>query len=201
MPTKGFKLITRNQTRDFQKRRVYGWAQDYVLSVDHSCLDIIACQRIVEDVLRCYGIKRTLPIKTFVAKKMRGIYKPDFTIKLTDKGKMRPIVLHEVAHALTRFYYGYSVPSHGKEFMGFFMILLNKWSRIPMSELKRTATLEQIEFVDPKYMMKPKSVMRPREQLRNEYEVKALPNFIPENVQFHLIPGKYGGYKGQFFKF
>jgi hypothetical protein len=189
-------MITKQMRRDFQKSKVYAWANNYVLPIDHESLDIVTCQLIADDVLRCYKINRKLPVTTIVSKTMRGVYKERFTIQLQDKGKIRPIVLHEIAHAITRYYYGYSVPSHGKEFVSFFMILLNKWCRVPMSELKRTAELCDVQYIDTKLMRKPNSRMRPREFLRKSKAVVKLPKKVAPNMLYHIIPGRYGGYSG-----
>ena len=191
-------MITKKMRRDTQKQKVYKWQNNYIDSVDHEALDIVTCQLLANDVLRCYKINREIKVFSSISKKRAGQYRVNFDISLSDYGKIRPIVLHEIAHAITRIYYGYSVPSHGKEFVGFLMILLNKWNRISIKELKRTADLCKVDYVDPKYMIKPKSKIRPKKYLRSKYIFESLPTYIPENERFYLIPGKKGGYDGYY---
>ena len=190
--------------RDFQRSKVYRWAHNYVWPMDYEYLDLKQCENLIVDVLRVFNFNNTeLTLKPMVANRKYGSFNlGNRVIKISQHGQIRPVVLHEVAHFLNHYYYGRTVPAHGKEFVGFYMSLLNKWSRIPISELQRTAEINKVQYINPKLMPKLRSKLnlKPKNSLKNKYIVTKLAKYIPENGIFKLMPGKYSGYQIQYYE-
>jgi hypothetical protein len=152
---------------DIQAGLVYDWGSNYIEKFDTKFLDINTCNLICQDVYRSFGIReKSIPEIIPTYRENSSYFRPaENKIYIDEEQRFRPILLHEIAHGLIFHYFGLRKVAHGKEFVGFYMLLLHKWSKIPLNELIRTAKLNNVEYVFKKY---PKSNYRAKPSLTNQ---------------------------------
>lgn len=186
-------MIDRKSIKDRQKSKVYRWENKYIASMDYEHFDLSKSQSLVDDIFNGYHIKKKLKVVNSQTQRRCVYIGSKFEIRLAEWGKCRPTILHEISHTLTRYYYGYTVPSHGKEFVGFLMYLLNIYSRIPVKEMVTTAESMGVEFVHPSEIDRMSKKFKPDNKLRSNYTIINLPR-VPENAYVVMEKAKYGGF-------
>lgn len=159
------KIKTRS-SRDTQRSKVYRWERRWVLGWDGPEMTLDECRALVERVLKAFG-GRSFP-RIADGRGTRIARGSRYRISLPRWARRRPIVLHEVAHALLprgiSMLGGFGViPGHGPEFVRLFIELLVRYNGEDRRELCRLARKESLK-VGPKIpvIMLAKSCNRPR---------------------------------------
>jgi hypothetical protein len=177
---------------DFQADKVYDWGNNYIVKWDTQFLDLNTCNLISRDVFDAFN-RKYCPQVVLSNHENCCFYIHDLRrIEMCESMRFRPILLHELSHGLVAYYYGHSTPAHGKEFMGFFMLLLNRWCKIPLSDMKQTADLNGIEYL---FKYRPKKGFRVKRSLINptKKEIKLTKRKMPGLALCQ--PLSTGGYK------
>lgn len=151
--------------KDTQREQVYFWQKIYIDMTDRQFLDLNSCQLIVNDMHQCFGIHKAPEVRATHSKCKSWYHGSDYRINIKETHRYRTVLAHEASHSIARYFYGYTIESHGPEFMGILMVLLNRWCKIPMADLRRTTKWAAADFkIDYDFYGMPAA---PRTALRN----------------------------------
>jgi hypothetical protein len=183
---------------DIQALATYDWTYNYTLKIDQEFLDMNTCKLICKDIYKAFGIPfKNMPKIIPDFDSYASYYYPAKNlITLEEEMRFRPFLLHEIAHSLVHHFYGGSKPNHGPHFMGLYLIILNKWCKVPMSELIRTVKLNNIEY---KFARHPRKGFRAKPSLTNKInsEIK-LPKIKFSGIRVRE-PNPKGGYQLKYY--
>lgn len=131
--------------RDYQKSKVYAWEWDAFRSKDVSKIPHANAQGLIDYIWTQEGLvypprleKLHQRVTSYAGKANRNnIWLPDHTTN--------SVLIHEIAHSMTCHSEGES-DGHGKDYVGVFMKLLEKYMKIPMPLMMYTAQKHNVEF-------------------------------------------------------
>lgn len=84
----------------------------------------------------------------------------DHSITLRRRHRNLNTAIHEAAHAITDWILGpFSTKAHGKEWLGVFMVLLEKFKLSPRSALVASATADRLKF-EPFERVNPRAIRK-----------------------------------------
>ena len=193
------------KVRDSQRKKVYRWQNYYLFNCDTEHLALNTCNFIAENIFNAFGFNNKIPPILHSNSLKRCYFSSNKNIiRLMEEGRNRIILTHELAHALNR-KLNYklfknkdkNIMSHGPEFIGIWMLLLNKWCNIPIKDLCRTADYEGV-----KYILYPNIKLKTIPQKKLCTSGHKNKNFLvikkrPSNKQIfmqNLYPGGYANY-------
>jgi hypothetical protein len=179
---------------DPQRHLVYRWSGLYLINTDTEHLPINTCNFLTEDIFTKFGMKKIPQVIHSIGQKANFYYPKTNIIKLIEPSRNRIVLTHEIAHALKRRIYKKRGTSHGPEYIGIWMFLLNKWCNIPIKDLCRTADYEGVEYIPFNFKLK----TRPSKALctlGNKNTNCLISKKIPTAAKVYrqdLYPGGYG---------
>jgi len=129
--------------RDQQRQKLYTWQRQFGNGLT---LELKECQKLINRISKHY--KTHAPQVTDGRGRRSACYCPgSHTIKLPRWARNERVVIHEIAHcvadAIAR---PKTIADHGREFVGVYMYLLNKYMGIPVKELAQSANKVNLDF-------------------------------------------------------
>lgn len=133
--------------RDSQRGKVYAWERHFHATGRDYEMTLKECQALVNKVAKFYSVRA--PKVTDGRGRRSAYWYNSWEIALPRWSRQPVIILHELAHMITGnlIIWGKRVASHGPEFVGVEMYLLNKYLKISVSELCRQANDSGIDFI------------------------------------------------------
>jgi len=130
------------QARDNQRSKVYKWEREVIPDFYTNKIPLEDCTKFVVKV--CKDIKFTSPIVTD-GRGRKGACAFGNRICLPAYARTRPIVLHELAHIITKQRFS-EIAGHGPEFVRCYMWLLQKYCKQSLRHLQVTATKSRVKY-------------------------------------------------------
>lgn len=138
---------------DPQQQRAYDWEGDFTDWVKGR----ISRTEMRETIAKCCGIYRVpVPYILFVTKnrrrgrKLTSFYEPDrHRIIIRPRHLQKNTAVHEAAHAVVDWLLGPHLPAHGREWVGVFMVLLERMKIAPRCALVAHAHTKRLQFCPP----------------------------------------------------
>ncbi len=135
--------------RDSQKDKVYTWEQRFYRGdanfYDMTDQDITDLVRQIE---YDYPVAKRPVELTFHDK--GGCYQRSFSkVNIAEWGRSRCTIVHEMAHWIVSNHFDRCVPGHGKEYVGIFMLLLERYCGSCLTDMINHAVDQNVKFVFP----------------------------------------------------
>lgn len=190
-----------NKEKDYQQDLVLEFMYNYIFPCDEKYINIIVCENICKEIItKIYNIKAypsVINLQDPMANK--SFYRhAENKIYMCEALKIRPGILHEVAHKLQAFYFGYTTYNHGPEFVGCYINLLQYYSKIPLKIMIDRLKEMNINFIYPggKEGVPPitqKDLCKISYKFRNQRKIVKLPKlnnkkafFEPTDLGFNI---------------
>ena len=139
----------RRKPRDSQKHKVYDWEQRFYRGdanfYDMTDQDITDLVRLIE---YDYPVARFPANLTFHEK--GGCYQRGFReVNIAEYGRNRCTVIHEMAHWIVSNHFSRCVPGHGQEYVGIFMLLMERYCGSCLTDMINHAMDRNVKFIFP----------------------------------------------------
>ena len=130
--------------RDRQRSKVYAWEESFVAPCDPSSILFAQAQGMVDAIWAEMGLRFPPKVEPLPRQARSTVADANrLTIRLADTSPSWWL-LHELAHAMTSTYDGWS-DGHGAKFMGLYAQLLTRYLRIPTDVLLESLHTAGIE--------------------------------------------------------
>ncbi len=131
--------------RDHQRSKVYAWEGQFVARHDGSLVHFAQAQGMVDAIWAEMGLRFPPKVTPLPRQSRCTVADADrLTIRLPETGPSW-LLLHELAHAMTSTYDGWS-DGHGPTFMGLYVQLLTRYLRLPKDALLQSVYAADIEI-------------------------------------------------------
>lgn len=134
--------------RDYQRSRVYDWEHDIIAPRDTSRVPFNRIQPLVDYIWTSEGLNFPPKVMPIPKQTRRWLATGNRAEQRYHENRLVStcVIIHETTHSLLHTFDGYGYAAHGKEFVGLYMKLLDKYCGIPLSLLMYTATERGVKF-------------------------------------------------------
>ena len=140
--------------RDSQRSKLYAWENrecDLLRFRGTECvppMELREIKKLVTKVARDYGLtKRKVLVKDGRGRRNACYSHYERAIKLPIWSRRPVVVLHELAHWITRVMSGRDYAAHGREFTGIFMELLRRYNGEDLAAMQESANRVRLDFI------------------------------------------------------
>ena len=139
--------------RDQQRSKLYAWEtrECDARRTSDNCeplMELREIKKLVTKVARDYGLtKRKVRVKDGRGRRIACYSHYERAIKLPLWARRPVVVLHELAHWITRVMWGEDYAAHGREFTGIFMELLRRYNGEDLVAMQESANKVRLDFI------------------------------------------------------
>lgn len=142
--------------KDYQGKKFYQYEWNLIkekYNNSENSLSIVRAEKLGKHIIKAYGIS-FMPEILYTNQELASVednYMAYFdpksnTLKFGKGGHNVCIFLHEMSHFICHIYFGCSVSSHGKEYVGIHANLFNKYLKIPYHVMYRKMDEDKIKY-------------------------------------------------------
>lgn len=159
------KSYKRNKPKDSQRQKLYDWEHQFYQK-NNSVMNDNDIKRFMLNIQEDFcHINRREIILTFHER--GGCYQRGLSeINIANYGRNRDVIIHEMAHWVVSNIHKRQVAGHGPEFVGVFMLMLEYYQGVCLTDMINAALKANLKFVFPEGGLK--SLMEDKEILLKE---------------------------------
>ncbi len=127
--------------KDYQQYKVYSWESSFP---EGQWVPYDQCQSIIDYIWFDMKLKNSPRLKPLLGHKWAGKANR-LNVFLPERGASTKTIIHELAHSMTMNVDGLG-HQHGPRFVGVYMVMLEKYIKLPMAMLVYTAKKDNVDF-------------------------------------------------------
>lgn len=138
------------RVRDAQRDKVYQWENKFYQSYGKEKLVQAQCTALIHEIEEDFkGLSRR-PV-TISYRQKGGCYQRGLTeVNIAEYGQNRDVIVHEMAHwVVSNLHHRTSIAGHGAEFVGVFMLMLQRYQGQCLPDMINHAIELNVKFVFP----------------------------------------------------